>query len=344
MVPAKYLELRSEIRMAGGIRATGLRPLQARDRMLGAIRAWFRERDFLEVETPILFRAPGLNPHIAEFETRFVAGKKEERLWLRTSPEVFHKRLLAAGVPRLYEIGRFFRNGESTERHNPEFTGLEFYEAGFDYGRIMERTEGVLAAAITAVAGKPLAGGIDVTPPWERLTVADAFRIHAGVALSPDADAMREQAESLGIRTMPDDRYDDLFFRIYLDKVEPHLGKEKPVFLHDYPVSMGVMARRKPSAPEIAERVELYIAGVELANGFSELTDPDEQRARFEADRRLVAERDGVAPESLPLDEGFLSALAKMPSAAGIAIGLDRVLMLALGKRSIREVIAFPFD
>jgi lysyl-tRNA synthetase class 2 len=321
-----------------------LAELQARDRMLGAIRGWFRSQDFLEVETPVLFRAPGLNPHIAEFETAFRAGKRDERLWLRTSPEVFHKRLLASGVPRLYEIGRFFRNGESTERHNPEFTGLEFYEAGFDYARIMERTEGVLAHAIEAVVGKPLAGGIDVTPPWERITVAEAFARHAGVTLQHETEALRSEAERIGIRTTPDDRYDDVFFRIYVDKVEPNLGKEKPVFLHDYPVSMGVMARRKPSAPEIAERVELYIGGVELANGFSELTDPDEQRARFEADRRLVAERDDVAPASLPLDEGFLAALAKMPSAAGIAIGLDRVLMLALGKRSIREVIAFPFD
>ena len=312
--------------------------------MLGAIRAFFRREGFLEVETPILFRAPGLNPHIAVFESTFAAAKRRERLWLRTSPEVFHKRLLAAGVSRLYEIGRFFRNGESGERHNPEFTGLEFYEAGFDYRRIMDRTEAVLREAFGRERLRAGGREVDLAAPWERLTVAESFRRHAGVDLAFDLDGMRAAAKTLGIATAADDAYDDVFFRIFLERVEPHLGWPRPVFLHDYPASMGVMARLKPGDARVAERVELYAGGVELANGFSELADPAEQRARFEADRRVVAAKLGVAPESLPLDEGFLAALAKMPPATGIAIGLDRVLMLALERASIRDVIAFPFD
>lgn len=327
--------------------------VRARAAMLAAIRDWFRAEGFVEVETPILFRAPGLNPHIAEFETRYekdpLRRGASERLWLRTSPEVFHKRLLAAGLPRFYEIGRFFRNGERTDWHNPEFTGLELYEANADYRRVMELTERVLAAAIAAVAGAPrvVAGGrtIDVTPPWERLTVREAFRRHAGVTLPPTDDiaALAAEARRAGIPVEPDDRFDDVFFRVMLTKIERELGFAKPVFLHDYPASMGVMARRKPGDPSVAERVEVYLAGVELANGFSELDDAIEQRARFEADRALVAERDGVAPESLPFDEGFLEAVSKMPPSTGIAIGLDRVLQLALGRKTIREVLPFPF-
>ena len=330
-----------------------LEAIRARATMLAAIRAWLAKEGFVEVETPILFRAPGLNPHIAEFETRYekdpLRRGASERLWLRTSPEVFHKRLLAAGLPRFYELGRFFRNGERTDAHNPEFTGLELYEANADYRRVMEITEQVLAAAITAVAGSPrvaVAGrAIDVTPPWDRLTVRDAFaRVGVTLPETDDVDALAAEARRAGIPVEPDDRFDDVFFRVMVTKIERELGFAKPVFLHDYPASMGVMARRKPGDPSVAERVEVYLAGVELANGFSELTDAAEQRARFEADRALVAGRDGVAPESLPLDEGFLEALSRMPPSTGIAIGLDRVLQLALGRKTLADVIPFPFQ
>jgi len=332
-------------------RLPDLDAIRARGTMLGAIRAWFAREGFVEVETPILFRAPGLNPHIAELETAFVDGAKRERLWLRTSPEVFHKRLLAAGLPKFYEIGRFFRNGEAGDAHNPEFTGLELYEANADYRRVMEITEQVIAHAIEAVAGTtiiPLDGKpFDVAPPWDRVTVHEAFR-RAGVTLPADGDvaALAAEAKRIGITPVAGEPWDDLFFRVFLNQVDAsdkRLGAGKPVFLHDYPASMGVMARRKASDPAIAERVEAYAGGLELANGFSELTDPVEQRARFVADRALVAAKQSVAPESLPLDEGFLEALENMPPATGIAIGLDRVLMLAMGKATIGEVIPFPF-
>lgn len=329
-----------------------LNAVRARATMLAAIRGWFAANGFVEVETPILFENAGLNPHIAEFETRFTAAldaSVQRRLWLRTSPEVFHKRLLAAGLPKLYEIGRFFRNGEATDHHNPEFTGLEFYEANADYRRVMEITEQVLSTAIAAVAGstKIRVGGreIDIAPPWDRIRVHDAFRRWAGVTLpeTDDTNALAAEARRIGIAVAPDDEFDDVFFRILLEKIDRELGFPKPLFLHDYPASMGVMARLKAGNPNVAERVEAYLGSVELANGFSELTDPAEQRARFVADRERVAASHGVAPESLPLDEGFLEALGRMPPSTGIAIGLDRVLMLAMGKPAIRDVIPFPF-
>lgn len=326
-----------------------LEAVRARATMLAAIRGWFAANGFVEVETPILFENPGLNPHIAEFETRFTDASVQRRLWLRTSPEVFHKRLLAAGLPKFYEIGRFFRNGESTDHHNPEFTGLEFYEANADYRRVMEITEQVLSTAIAAVAGGTkirVAGReLDVAPPWDRISVHEAFRRWAGVTLpqTDDTAALAAEARRIGIPVAPDDQFDDVFFRILLEKIDRELGFPKPLFLHDYPASMGVMARRKPGNPAVAERVEAYIGSVELANGFSELTDPAEQRARFVADRERVAARDGVPPDSLPLDEGFLEALGRMPPSTGIAIGLDRVLMLAMGKPVIGDVIPFPF-
>jgi len=318
--------------------------LEARALFLRTIRDWMHREGFLEVETPTLFGAPGLNPHIAELDTRYRELRRERRLWLRTSPEVFHKRLLAAGVPRLYELGRFFRNGEHGPLHNPEFTGLEFYEAGHDYRRIMERTEAVLSAAMRAVAGKDRLGEVSLALPWGRMSVAEAFQRYAGVPLAFERDALAGAAEKIGIAVRADDAYDDVFFRILLEKVERRLGEKAPVFLYDYPASMGVMARKKPGDPRFAERVELYIGGVELANGFSELTDPAEQRARLVADRKVVAAKEGMAEDSLPLDEGFLAALARMPPSTGIAIGLDRVLMLALGKRELSEVLAFPFE
>ena len=318
--------------------------------MLGAIRAWFRAEDFLEVDTPVFLDAPGFNSHIDEFTTEWRAPRERRTMWLRTSPEVYHKRLLADGAQRVYEIGKFFRNGEAGALHNPEFTGLEFYETGFDYRRIMERTENVLSHAIRAVAGRTKirasAREIDVATPWDRVSVRDAVKTHAGIDLdaAPDAPALAAAARAAGIHVAADDAYDDLFFRILLEKVEPTLGFPRPVFLYDYPASMAAMARRKPGEPGWAERVELYIGGVELANGFSELTDPAEQRARFLDERVNQAARLGVAAESLPLDEKFLAALGAMPPATGIAIGLDRVLMLAMEAPTIASTLAFPFE
>ncbi|HVO30114.1 MAG TPA: EF-P lysine aminoacylase EpmA, partial [bacterium] len=289
------------------------------------MREYFRAEGFLEVETPVFLDAPGFNAHIDEFTTEYRAARAARRLWLRTSPEVFHKRLLAAGETKIFEIGKFFRNGETGTLHNPEFSGLEFYEVGFDYRRIMERTEQVLARAMEAVAGTRTLtlkrATVDLATPWERLSVRDAVKRFAGIDLdaAPDARTLADAARAKGIHVAADDAYDDVFFRILLEKVEHRLGAERPTFLYDYPASMAAMARRKAGEPGWAERVELYIAGVELANGFSELTDPVEQRARFLEEREQQAKRLGVAADTLPLDEAFLGALSSMPPCTGIA-------------------------
>ncbi len=339
-----------------------LAALVARDRLLGTVRRWMRENGFLEVETPTLLRASGLNPHIAELrsEYRERPGSGRVPLWLRTSPEVFHKRLLSKGVERFYELGRFYRNGEAGPLHNPEFTGLEFYIAWSDYRAIMEATERLLSDAFVAARGAvdgaaPAAeptitvegAVVDLSPPWERMTVGDAFRRHAGVDLAAASDLprLRRAAEGIGVRVADSDAYDDVFFRILLERVEARLGATRPLFLHDYPASMAVMARRRDDDPSIAERVELYVRGVELANGFTELADPAEQRRRFEEDRTAYARHVGAESADLPFDESFLGALVHgMPPSSGIAIGLDRVLMLALGRTTLRGVLAFPFD
>ena len=214
----------------------------------------------------------------------------------------------------------------------------------------MERTEHVLAHAIEAVAGKKRlrvrGSEVDVTPPWDRISVREAVKTHAGIDLdlANTREALAEATKAAGIHVAADDSYDDLFFRILLEKVEHRLGFPTPVFLYDYPTSMAAMARRKPGEPLWAERVELYLGGVELANGFSELTDPAEQRLRLLEERVMQGERLGVKADSLPLDEKFLEALGKMPASTGIAVGLDRVLMLALETAKIADVLAFPFE
>jgi elongation factor P--(R)-beta-lysine ligase len=209
----------------------------------------------------------------------------------------------------------------------------------------MERTEQAISIAIQAVAAKTKVGGVEVSPPWERLTVREAFLRHAGIDLdaSQTLAALAAAATTAGIQVGRDDGYDDVFFRILLERVEGKLGRGKPCFLCDYPASMAAMARRKPTEPAWAERVEVYFAGIELANGFTELSDAAEQRSRFLEERVLHAGREGVPEESLPLDEAFLAALPGLPLCTGIAIGLDRVLMLAMEKSSLAEVLAFPF-
>ena len=310
--------------------------LQRRAAMLRAVRDYFNARDFIEVTTPVLFRASTFNPHIQEFQTRFVSHGSQTDLLLQTSPEHYMKRLLAGGEQKIFQICPFFRNGEMGAVHNPEFTGLEFYEVGTDYHGIMAHTEAVIAQVAADRSAIRYQGPIDFTPPWPRMSVAEAFERFASVRLEPATDlaGLLGQAEKIGIRTSSDDLFDDVFFRIFLEKIEPNFPTDRPIFLHDYPASMAVMARMRGGW---AERVELFVGGVELANGFSEETDAVLQRARFESDRAQMRRDDW------PLDEEFLAALEHLPECAGIAIGLDRLLMVLTQSRSIGEVMSFPF-
>lgn len=290
--------------------------LELRAKVLRAIRQFFYDRDFLEVETPLRIPAPALELHIDAIP----AGGQ----YLRTSPELHMKRLLAAGWKKIFQLGPCFREGERGALHNPEFNLLEWYRADADYLAILAETKALLAAVAEAVLGrtwlKVQCAQVELMPVWEVFTVAEAFSKFAGWDPVAAFDA---------------ERFDlDL-----VNKVEPRLPREHPVILMDYPAAAAALARRKPGNPRVAERWELYVGGLELANAFSELTDPAEQRARFEA---CAAERQALEKTVYPLDEDFLAALADgLPPSAGIALGVDRLVMLLAGAKSLDAVLPF---
>jgi lysyl-tRNA synthetase class 2 len=253
------------------------------------------------------------------------------------------KRLLAEGAGPLFQLCKVFRNGEVSPTHNPEFTMLEFYRPHADYHAIMEDLEQALAeAGRSATGGEPGADPAFFTRlPYERLTVRDAVLRATGVDLRacPDGPSLKRAAEAAGVRTGDAVSFDDVFFHLFLQKVERGLGHERPTFLIEYPASMASLSRLKPGDATVAERVELYARGLELANGFSELTDAVEQRARLEEEQAL---RRSLGRPVYPLDERFLEAVGRMPPSAGIAVGLDRILMLLMGASSITDVLLFP--
>ena len=295
-----------------------MRALETRAAALRAVRAFFDERGFLEVETPSAVPSPGLDLHLDAFG---VAGAAEER-WLITSPEYQMKRLLSGGLERIYQVCRCFRRGERGARHQPEFTMLEWYRALAGSDDVMRDTEEMVAHVARAVLGGTRVGSIDLAPPWDRLTVDEAFERHAGLRT---------------VDVLPDE---ERFFRVLTETIEPMLGTERPVFLTEWPSSMASLARVLPHRPDRADRFECFAAGVELCNGFGELTDPVEQRARLERDR---AARDLVGLPVYPIDERFLAALEEgMPPSGGNALGVDRLVMLLLGAPQIDDVVAIP--
>ncbi|MBI5443983.1 MAG: EF-P lysine aminoacylase GenX [Deltaproteobacteria bacterium] len=288
--------------------------LRARADVLRALRLFLERAGYLEVETPHRIPAPAPELHIDAVPSG--------PWYLHTSPELAMKRLLAAGYSRLFQVSRCFRAGERGRTHLPEFTLLEWYRAGADYGDLMEETEALLRSVAAALGVETLAWRghrVSLDGPWEKVTVREAFRRHAGT--SP------EEALARGV-----------FEEVLVERVEPHLGFGAPAFLYDYPVRLGALARRKSEDPSLAERFELYAAGLELANGFSELTDAREQRERFTEERE---ERARAGKDPYPMPECFLHDLERMPEAAGIALGVDRLVMLLVGAGEIDEVVAF---
>jgi lysyl-tRNA synthetase class 2 len=322
--------------------------METRTKILAEIRSFFASRGFLEVETPSLVAFPGMEPHLDPFVTRLVRhdGATFEG-HLVTSPEYAMKKLLAGGAERVFEIAKCFRNGEPWDgSHNPEFTMIEWYRANADYRAMMADTEEMVAAVATAVTGSPLIrfGGrtIDLTPPWPRMTVKEAMAEHAGIDLDraiDDPDWFRAEVESKGCVLTADDSWDDAFFKIFLRDVEPKLGIDQPLILHEYPRSMAALARLKPGDARYAERFEAYCGGLELANAFSELNDAAEQRRRLEEEREL---REKSGRHRYGIDEAFLEAVAAMPPSAGIALGVDRLVMLLTDAPVIRDVLFFP--
>ncbi len=327
--------------------------LEIRGRVLTGLRAFMAERDIVEVETPALQVSPGLEPHLLAFATELHGVHPDQRrqLYLHTSPEFAMKKLLVAGMPRLWQLARVFRNGERSATHHPEFAMVEWYRAGAGLAEVMADCRALVRMAAT-VSGRDVFRfqGIDADPyaEWHTLTVADAFGTYTGIDLlatcpdpyAPDQRLLAKAAVSAGIRVGDGDRWDDIFFRVMLERIEPMLGAGAPTFLTDYPVSMAALARPKPDDPRLAERFELYVCGVELANAFGELTDPAVQRARFESDMDLQFQLYG---RRTPIDEEFLAALTYgMPDSSGIALGFDRLVMLCAGAGAIEEVLWAP--
>src|SRR5262252_1337703 len=319
----------------------GRRPfLLGRMRIAAALRQFFAARDFVEVETATLVPSPGNETHLHAFATDLMAPTgTRAQFYLRTSPEFACKKLLAAGERRIVEFARSFRNCERGVLHHPEFTMLEWYRAQEPYEALMEDCAAIFALAAEAAGSERFSfrdHAIDPFAAPERLTVAEAFARHAGIdllAMLPPqpAAAFAAAAHAAGVRTAADDTWGDIFSRVLVEKVEPRLGQGRATILYEYPAAQ----------PRLAERFELYACGVELANGFGELIDVAEQRKRLE---HQMAEKERIYGERYPIDEDFLNALAAMPQACGIALGFDRLVMLATGAARIDEVVWTPIS
>jgi elongation factor P--(R)-beta-lysine ligase len=319
--------------------AARLRFLRRRALLTQATRAFFASRGYAEVETPYAVPAPGEEVHLRAFRTeREHPDGCHEPLWLHTSPEFAMKKLVVAGAGPIFQIARVWRNGEGSDLHSTEFTMLEWYRPGAGMDSLIDETTAYLRAVLPPVVS--CRGVTTDLSRIERLTVAEAFARHAGVAVLATAGDAPALAAAAGVRLRAGETWEDLFFRLLLDRVEPRIGRAQPTFLTHWPAAQAALARRDPADPRVAERFELFVCGIELANAFVELTDAGEQRARFEADR---ARRHAVSGPDWPLDEDFLDALTfGMPSAAGIALGFDRLAMIASGADRIDQVLWLP--
>lgn len=324
--------------------------LLARNRIVAAIRQWFAERDFVEVECAALQVSPGNEAHLHGFATELIQPDgSSQRRYLHTSPEFACKKLLAAGETRIFDMARVWRNRERTLTHSPEFTMLEWYRAREPYAAVIEDSVAIVRLAAAVAGNRRFAWrgrAADMTAEPTRMTVAGAFAEYAGVDLlatlredgTADRDALARRSP---VRFAEDDSWSDIFSRILVEEVEPHLGSGAMSILYEYPAVEAALARACAHDPRVAERFELYACGVELANGFGELTDPREQRHRFNAEMDV---KEKIYGERYPIDEDLLAALGTMPDAAGVALGLDRLIMLATGATRIDQVLWTPVE
>ena len=325
--------------------------LLARGRIVAALRAWFAGRDFIEVETAALGISPGNETHLHAFATSLVrADGSSAPFYLRTSPEFSCKKLLAAGERRIVEFARSFRNRERGTLHHPEFTLLEWYRTGEPYDVLMEDCMAILREAAEIARTRQFSFRGRTADPFaepERLTVAEAFTRFAKIDIlatlandAADRDQFARATQEVGIRIAEDDRWADIFSRVLVERIEPNLGIGRATILDEYPAVLSALA--KPTRdPRVAQRFEIYGCGIELANGFAELTDPAEQRQRLGQEMMEKERRYG---ERYPIDEDFLAALAHMPQACGVALGLDRLIMLATGASRIDQVLWTPLE
>ncbi len=309
--------------------------LKKRSQIIKVLRRFFDAQEFIEVETPALTVCPTIDAHIHAFK----AGD----MYLHTSPEFDMKKLLVAGMPLIYQICHVFRKGEKSKLHSPEFTLLEWYRAGADYNALIDDCVDILReiARTLAIEGYTHMG-ISSNPfgQWQKISVCEAFKQYVDIDLYNylnDLHGFSKAANKAGVRVIDSDNWDDIFHAVMAQKIEPYLGIGVPTILYDYPISMAALSRKKPSDQRFAERFELYVCGIELANAFSELTDAGEQRARYDAEMKLKQELYG---ETYPADEDFFKALEHgMPKSAGIALGVDRLIMLATGAERINDIL-----
>lgn len=325
--------------------------LLARGRIQASLRGWLAREGFLEVDPAALQVSPGNEAHLHGFATSMIGNDGVARqMYLHTSPEFAMKKLLAAGEERIAAFAHVWRNRERGVLHSPEFTMLEWYRAGEPYEVLMQDCASMLRLAAEAAGSRELRFRDRVCDPFaepERLGVVEAFARYAGIDLvatidpdgGTDAEALAAQMAAAGLRSAPDDTWSDMLSRVLVEKVEPNLGLGRMTFLDRYPAAEAALARPLPGDARLAERFELYACGVELANGFGELTNPEEQRRRFGLE---MDEKSRVYGERYPLDEEFLAALALMPAASGIALGFDRLVMLATGAPRVDDVIWTP--
>ncbi len=315
--------------------------IKKRSVIIKEIRSWFDRRGFLEMQTPRLVGVPGQEPYLDPFWTETLDEKGEcFPSALITSPEYAMKRLLAEGLDRIYDLGPCFRNGETWDgTHEPEFWMLEWYRRNAGTDQLMQDAEEL----VREVAKKIPQNALHLSQkPFVRMTVAEAWKKYADVDLEScleNREALAKIAEQFNQTVAPEDTWDDIYFKIFLSVIEPHFAKEEAVFLYRYPASMAALARRDAEDPRWAERVELSVRGVELANGFAELCDPAEQRERFKEERALRA---SLGKKTWEIDEDLLSALPRMGPAAGMALGADRLAMLIIGAPALKEILPFP--
>ncbi|ABD88356.1 EF-P lysine aminoacylase EpmA [Rhodopseudomonas palustris] len=323
--------------------------LRARAEITRATRQWFADRGFIEVETGILQASPGNETHLHAPRTELTTGSGERLCrYLRTSPEFACKKLLAAGEQKIVEFARVFRDRERGDLHLPEFTMLEWYRAGAPYQAVVDDCVAVIGEAARAAGTRLFAFRGRIADPFaapQLLSVAQAFRSFTDIDLlasigggEPDRAALAAMAQRW-VKVSDDDDWSDIFSKILVEHIEPNLGQGQLTVLCEYPAPEAALARTLPSDPRVAERFEVYACGVELANGFGELTDAQEQRARF---TKAMDEKQRRYGERYPLDEEFLEAVGQMPEASGVALGFDRLVMLAAGARRIDEVVWTP--
>jgi lysyl-tRNA synthetase class 2 len=305
--------------------------LHRRNLMLAVVRAFFNARGYMEVETPYAVTTPGEEVHVPAF------GVTPSGRYLHTSPEFAMKKLLAGGAGKIFQLARVWRNEPPSATHAPEFSLLEWYAPGSDMGELMDEVEAFLRAVLPPSVTW---GGVTCSlARFERLSVAEAFQRYAGCDVLATAGSALALAAAAGVALREGEDWEDLFFRLLLERIEPQIGRACPTFLTHWPAAQSALARRDPADARVAERFELYACGLELANAFVELTDAAEQRARFVADR---ARRHALYGPDWDMDEDFLTAVDAMPPCAGIALGFDRLVMLATGAPRISDVLWLP--